>query len=294
MAFPLPILSSDEEILYGKIYRCESCSHFSDPNGVFPFASRSAPLGQTVPVSHFGNIRTALLWLLLTNPRGTDRSDSNVGLLAGKFAANRGAILPTDVPTIFQHFSNYNFDISSPDFWEPWKALLNDIRIGEKEVRFDSGGICAVDLIKCPTRGGWMGYVMKKEGKEVWENCHCSTKRNGHLFLAQQIQLHKPLIVIRPGTAFNGKGNTPTYLGTKRGPIPRKLNALIVGSDNYVKEVRCTPERLTIELGGAGEMGELASDAGRLQGGRFCQGFCVSVSPQLFRDRLPPPTSSGR
>ena len=108
-----------------------------------------------------------------------------------------------------------------------------------------------------------MGYVMTKEGKDVWENCHCSTKRNGHLFLAQQIQMHEPQIVIRPGTAFNGRGNTPTYLGTKRGPIPRKLNALIAGPCNYVKGVRCldTPRRLTIELGGASKVNGLMKDA---------------------------------
>lgn len=232
---------------------------------MFPFASRNAPKGQTVAVSHFGRIKSAIIWLLLTNPRGTDRSDSSVGLAVKTFAANRDDIPPTAVATIFQHFSNYNFDTSSPDFWEPWKKLLDGIRVGEKGVCFGSGGICVVDLIKCPTRSNWMGYVMTKQGKEVWENCHCSTKRNGHLFLARQIELHEPCVVIRPGTAFNGRGNTPRYLGTKRGPIPRKLNALIAGPDNYVKEVRCLsgPKRLTIELGRASDAEQVSRDARR-------------------------------
>ncbi len=268
MSTTLPVLSPGEAALYGAMYRCESCSHFTDPDGVFPFASRDSPEGQTVAVSHFGNIRTALLWLLLTNPRGTDRSNSNVGLSVRDFALNRDGIPPSDIPKIFQHFSDYDFDISSADFWQPWKALLDDINIGDKNLRFDSGGICGVDLIKCPTKGGWMGYVMKKvnnEGKKVWENCHCSTKRNGHFFLRQQIQLHEPRIVIRPGTAFNGKGNIPTCLGTKIGPIPRKLNTLIAGTDNYVKEVRClsSARRLRIELRGAKDVKEVSQDARR-------------------------------
>src|SRR5277367_6622353 len=135
----LPILSAKEASLYETIYRCESCSHFTEPKGVFSFASRAAPVGQTVAVSHFGNIKTAPIWLILTNPRGTDRGDSNVGLPAGDFATNRNAILPTDVPKIFQHFSNYDFDTSSADFWKPWIALLDGIRIDEKVLRFDSG-----------------------------------------------------------------------------------------------------------------------------------------------------------
>lgn len=269
MSPTLPILDQDEASLYEAIYRCESCSHFVDPNGVFPFASRTAADGQTIAVSHFGKIGSALVWLILTNPRGTDRNDSNVGLPVRKFAANRDAILPKDVPTIFQHFSNYNFDISSPDFWGPWKALLNDTKIGENQVRFDSGGICAVDLIKCPTVRGWTGYVMTKEGKDVWANCHCSGKRNGHLFVSHQIQLHEPLILIRPRTAFNGKGNTAKHLGTKKGRVYTHLRQLI-GPCDYVEGVRCldTPRRLTIELGPAGKVKEIIKDAACLRRSR--------------------------
>jgi len=140
----LPIFSQSESDLYSAIYRCESCSHLTDPNGVFPFASRdiSNSEGQTIAVSHFGNIRTALVWLLLTNPRGSDRSDSNVGPSVQAFAINaktRKEIPTSKVPKIFQHFSDYDFDKSSPDFWEPWKALLDDIRVDDKSVRFDSG-----------------------------------------------------------------------------------------------------------------------------------------------------------
>jgi hypothetical protein len=269
MPTTLPVLTSEETKLYEAIYRCESCSHLTDPKGVFPFASRSAPEGQTVAVSHFGNVKSAPLWLLLTNPRGTDRSDANVGLSVRDFAANRDEIPTSEVPNIFQKFSSYNFDTSSPDFWTPWKVLLDDIKIGDKTVRFDSDGICAVDLIKCPTRGGWTGYVMKKgdnEGKEVWGNCHELGKRMGKHFLASQIKLHSPLVVIRPGTAFNGRGNVPTLLGTKRDPAAKALVALVQEtSGSYVKHIYClnTPKRLTIELGPAGEAAAVSGDAGR-------------------------------
>jgi len=257
-------LGAEEADLYEAIYRCESCSHLTDPKGVFPFASRSAPLGQTVAVSHFGNIRTALVWLLLTNPRGSDRNDSNVGLTVQRFATNRSQIAPSDVPRILQHFSDYDFDTSSPDFWEPWKKLLDGLTIRGKELSFKSGGICAVDLIKCPTIGGWMGYVMTGEGKEVWANCHELKQQMGHHFLARQIKLHEPLVLIRPGTAFNGKGNVPTFLGEKRDWIPRKLNSLFTrGPNNYVQDVRCLTHRLTIELGGAGDAESVSLDTNR-------------------------------
>ena len=109
-----------------------------------------------------------------------------------------------------------------------------------------------------------MGYVMKKvnnEGKEVWRNCHEYGDQVGNHFLARQIRLHKPLIVIRPGTAFNGKGNVETYLGTKKGRGYRGLRQLI-GSCNYVNGIRCldSPKRLTIETGGAGEVKKLMKD----------------------------------
>lgn len=266
MPVTLPILSSDEADLYKEIYRCERCSHLTDPTGVFSFASRSAPDGQTVPVSHFGRIRTAVVWLFLTNPRGTDRSDSNVGLGVRDFATNRNAIPTSEVPRIFQQFSDYNFDTSSPDFWKPWKALLDAIRVGGKTVTFDSGGICAVDLIKCPTKRNWMGYVMSKEnneGKEVWGNCHELKKRIGNRFLARQIKLHSPRVIICPGTNLNGRGNGTAFLGTKTGLISRALNRLLPNTPNgYVKSVSClsSPKRLTIKLGRASDVTQVTQD----------------------------------
>jgi hypothetical protein len=74
----LPDLTPEELDLYGKIYGCEACSGCTDPEGVYPFASRNVPNGQTVAVSNFGNV-SAPVWLFVTNPKGS-MNDPNVGL----------------------------------------------------------------------------------------------------------------------------------------------------------------------------------------------------------------------
>jgi len=251
------IFSEDEMRFYEEIYRCESCSHLTYPDGVHPFAARDSHDGQTIPVSHFGNIKSALVWLLLTNPKG-NRQDTNVGLEAQRFAANRGALNQEDILKIFEHFSNYDFRTSSSEFWEPWLSLLDDIKVGEKQLRFDSGGICAVDWIKCPTKTGWRSFVMEDEGKQVWANCDRFQEQIGHRYLKRQIELHKPLILIRPKSVLQGKG-TSELLGEK----VKELEYLIEApSINYVKNVRCSSMRkcLTIEVSNTGSIKELSRD----------------------------------
>jgi hypothetical protein len=54
---------------------------------------------------------------------------------------------PEHVRQIFGHFSRYDFRTASPEFWGPWRQLLDDLRFREQRVRFDSGGICGVDLL---------------------------------------------------------------------------------------------------------------------------------------------------
>ena len=250
------LLTSAERDYYGKLYRCEACSCLIDPEGVYPFASPNAPEGQTLPVSHFGDIKNALIWLVVTNPKG-NRNDPNVGLTVKQFATTRGALADEDIDPIFEHFSNYDFTTASPEFFGPWRELLNGLIVGGTRVTFESGGICAVDLIKCPTRTGWLNYVKTDEGKRMWQNCHALKVKGQELtkgkeFLVQQIELHKPPIVILPGTKLNGEGYTERAFGK---PNPR-LKALIAGSNAYVINVRSLdkPRRLAIELGGAREL----------------------------------------
>jgi hypothetical protein len=251
-----PVLTPAERDFYGELYRCEACSCLIDPEGVYPFASPNAPQGQTLPVSHFGDVKKALIWLVVTNPKG-NRNDPNVGLAVKQFAANRGALANEDIDPIFEHFSKYDFTSASPEFFGPWRELLNDLIVGGKNVTFESGGICAVDLIKCPTRTGWLSYVKTDEGKKVWENCH-GLKLKGHdfvkgsEFLFRQIELHNPPVVILPGTKLNGEGYTERAFGRPN----TRLKALIGDSNAYVMNVRSLddPKRLSIELGGARQM----------------------------------------
>lgn len=132
-----------------------------------------------------------------------------------------------------------------------------------QRVQFESGDICAVDLIKCPTKTGWVSFVKADEGKDVWRNCH-GLKLKGHEFvkgnefLVRQIELHSPRIVFLPGTTVNGRGYTVRLFGNK----DPNLNQLIRSSNTYVKNVRSLkyPRRLTIELRGARALESVVND----------------------------------
>lgn len=103
-----PVLTTDEQRLYGDIYRCEACAYFTDPEGVSEFASPLSKTGQTFPVSHFGDIKNALIWVVVTNPKG-NRNDPNVGLPVKNYAGNRAILNDSDIGRVFQQFSSYEF-----------------------------------------------------------------------------------------------------------------------------------------------------------------------------------------
>jgi len=235
--------------LYGAICRCESCAGLQDWDGVREFAERGAR--QTIPVSHFGRIHAAKVWLVCFNP-ANDRNDPNVGLtvsflrdvLEDRVQAGdlpdftcRADLPDGAVEEAVRHFSEYDFEFDGHEFFAPWRDALNGLTVGKDVVSFQNGGICVVDAIKCPTRlpiGGWFG----REAKTVAANCG----KSGNAFLLSQIAFHRPSIVIFAGT----QNLVPAAV---RG---RPDQVLLKAADHpYISAVRSnsTPSpRLSVEL----------------------------------------------
>jgi len=232
--------SASETDLYRDIFQCESCSGFRDLNGVATFAARGPD--QTIPVSHFGDISRSPLWLILNNPKG-DRQDVAVGTSPGIFGASTRAALSTaSITSVKKHFDHY-FQPGAriSEFFRPWTDLLDGLRLDGEPLRFSDGRICAVDLIKCPTRGSWMGYVMTPEGKRAWDNC--LRHDQGNRFLLRQIDLHQPRILLFAGTQ--------RCVGrTWRGSADRSLNALARQSKSLlIKSVWTLDARQRMSIG---------------------------------------------
>lgn len=225
--------------IYYDLYRCQSCIDLLDPSGVAPFCQPGND--QTIPVSHFGNIDESLIWVVFNNPKG-DRRDSNVGAIPRHFGATRRLTLSKDaVQKVKTHFDQYfNAESNSHEFFSKWKFLLNGLRINGKAVTFNNGGICAVDLIKCPTVKSWMGFVMKSEGKKVWDNCLKNPK--GNIFFLKQIDYHKPAIIIFAGTQSCVK---MSWKGRKNKELSCFANNSKVIKDIYSIE---KPKRLSLGL----------------------------------------------
>src|SRR5450759_935439 len=140
---------------YKSIYRCTCCSgsDYTDPDGVCEYAANT--LRQTIPVSHFGDIENAKIWLILTNPKG-DRGDGNVGHLVTNYnLTGRENLTDEHFAIIFQHFSEYFKLPSVHPFFNFYMNLLDYLIVGNQSCTFQNGGICAVDLIKCPTVKDW-------------------------------------------------------------------------------------------------------------------------------------------
>jgi hypothetical protein len=249
MAFPLklpfPLLS-----FYHRLYCCMNCSGATSDKGVRPFVL-SGP-DQTLPVSHFGQISTAKIWLVPTNPKG-DRTDWNVGFKPTGFV-DGAALTDEQVQETFDHFSSYFQQPTTHSFFDPWIALLDGIEVdGERrswKVKEDGrGGICAVDLIKCPTLKDWGSFVRNKENqpdkKLVYRNCFEDTGPGQ--FLNSQIRLHQPRVLIFAGTASclsqNREINKDDYLFRL---WPKQVAAHRKGIWTFG-----SPQRLSIDLGAA-------------------------------------------
>lgn len=192
--------------LYATIYRCEDCQAIKDPDGVYYFVNgRGKPsspeyLSVTVPVANFGDVINSKIWVVATNPDGSDRNDPLVGLPVEKFGVNRRSLLKEkDIEEIFNLQCNY---FKQPKLlWHPYfltfVKLLDGIRVKGQPISFSSGDVCFVDAIKCPTKKAWMGFVMSADGKKVWDNC----QKIKNKFLDKQIDLHQPQIILFYGTS---------------------------------------------------------------------------------------------
>jgi len=189
---------------YSKLYRCEDCKEVRNPQGVYYFVNgKGLPQSAeyfppTIPVSHFGDILNSKLWVVTTNPKG-DRSDPLVGLNVDKFGVEgRTYLKKPDVESIFAIQCEYfRGDIKT---WHPFfltfVKLLEGIRLGGENLSFQSGDVCFVDAIKCPTEIAWGSFVRSADGKEVWNNC----LRIRNKFLLRQLEMHRPKKVLYYGT----------------------------------------------------------------------------------------------
>lgn len=190
---------------YSKLYRCECCKGIRNPSGVYHFINgkgspqSSEHLPPTIPVSHFGDIVNSKIWVVTTNPKG-DRNDPLVGLPVQKFGvSSRAHLKDPDIKSIFQIQCDY-FRAHASGSWHHFFLaffnLLDGIRLGKHSLDFQSGDVCFVDAIKCPTTIAWGSFVRSDDGKQVWDNC----LRVKNKFLPTQLDMHKPTIVLYYGT----------------------------------------------------------------------------------------------
>lgn len=225
--------------LYGDIYRCEDCSRFTDPIGVMPFAGRGP--NQTVPVSHFGDITTAKIWLVLTNPKG-DRNDRNVGHLVSNYGVpNRSSFTDNDAHRIQDHFNRYFHQSDIHAFFARHIRMLDGLELFNHRLTFQNGGICAVDVIKCPTISDWQRYVRTGEGKDVWCNCLGRVRTPGpnHFFL-RQLNFHKPAVLI-----FTQSTHTLVSAGVRGAPNGRLMH---FASNRHISHVFLSEQKEQVSV----------------------------------------------
>ena len=236
--------------LYADMYRCQSCADLTSPLGVGDFAAVGPR--QTVPVSHFGNITRSPIWLILNNP-ANDRQDVAVGTTPAMFGAASRAALGTEAIRAIKTRLDHYFDdaATTHEFFDRWVDLLSGIALNGEVLTFANGTICAVDLIKCPTVANWMGYVMKPEGKQVWDRCLRGA--SGNRFLIRQIELHRPPVLVFAGTANCVKspwrGKTDRHLKK----LAKDLGSILI-ADVWTNNVQ---RRISIGLGSQREIKKL-------------------------------------
>jgi hypothetical protein len=242
---------------YKSIYRCISCSgpDYTDPSGVFDFAANSSQ--QTIPVSHFGDIENAKVWLILTNPKG-DRNDSNAGHLVSNYRVpGRENLTDKHVNEIYHHFSSYFQRMGVHRFFIPYMNLLDNLIVKGHICTFNNGGICAVDVIKCPTVRDWQYVVRTYEGRKVWRNCLERIRNPGiNDFILKQIKRHNPPVLIFAqsttgliGQTHRGHGNGTlqgfdTMKIFTRNQHPKRLSMSLGSNNQLMEHLRQNPQNL--------------------------------------------------
>lgn len=230
---------------YKSIYQCTCCSgkDFIDPRGVIEFSAEGVK--QTVPVSHFGDIEKARIWLVVTNPKG-DRKDSNVGHLANTYnVMGRENFTDKHVQKIFRHFSTYFERNGIHPFFNPYMTLLNGLNVDGRSCTFENGGICAVDVIKCPTELDFSSFLIQNptEGHRICHNCLGRVRNTGpNHFILEQIKNHNPCVLIFAQSTIGLVG--VEYKGDGRG------NGNLQGfRDMKIFKRNQNPRRISIDLG---------------------------------------------
>ncbi len=228
-------------MIYNSIYRCSCCVGFTHPNGVHDFVVKGPR--QTIPVSHFGDIEKSKIWLILTNPKG-DRNDANVGHLVSSYnVPGREDLSSAQVESIFQHFSTYfqRPGVNIHQFFNRFIEILDGLIVGGQQCTFQNGGVCAVDVIKCPTITDFQRFVRLDEGKKVWYKCLGRIRHTGpNHFIIRQIEKHNPPILIFAQSTAGLIG--VNYKGNRKGCL-QGLNTMKI----FIR--RQNPKRLSIDLG---------------------------------------------
>lgn len=154
---------------------------------------------------------------------------------------SRTYLKESDTKSIFDIQCDYFRDNNRKwhPFFSTFVKLLDGISFEEQSLSFQSGNMCFVDAIKCPTEIAWGSFVRSYEGKPVWDNC----LRAKNKFLARQLEMDKPKIVLYYGTGALIKA---VKKGEKVGESPEFSNGLKLQTRHLYSESRL--ERISIEF----------------------------------------------
>jgi hypothetical protein len=93
----------------------------------------------------------------------------------------------------FEYFSGYFTRAGHDSFFDLWIKLLDGIELVHQPQTFAGGGICCVDLIKCPTADSWGGVVRGPDKGLIYG---CFLNDGSQRYLKRQIEIHRPQVLI--------------------------------------------------------------------------------------------------
>lgn len=145
----------------------------------------------------------------------------------------------------FQHFCGY-FERPNPAvFFELWMDILDGLEFNGKIQTWRGGGICCVDLVKCPTCDEWKNFVKGPDKKLVYG---CFKTQS---WLQQQVVLHGPTVLIFSQGLFR---YYPDNCELNRDTILRKLWPEAIKDTCDGIWTFGSPTRLSIGLGSNGKI----------------------------------------